>query len=121
VTFKDSFIANALPGMIHSGCWTHQNSTPSRRNASLIIEGNRNHFDDLVDGIPILDATAFVHMAAIEKNCGHDRRQVCFLSLLVDLCQLRFAKFAYADDGLPWPRSPLKRKPSGGKFKIRPD
>jgi hypothetical protein len=86
VTFKNSFIANALPGFVHSGSRANQHSTPSRRNASLIIEGDENHLDDFVDSVPILNATAFVQMAAIEKNCGHDWRQFFFLSLLINRC-----------------------------------
>jgi hypothetical protein len=74
MTFKKSFIANGLSGFVHSGCRANQNSTPPRCDVSPIIEGNENHLYYLVDGVPILNAAAFVHMAAIEKNCGHDWR-----------------------------------------------
>jgi len=73
-----------FPGFVHSGSRANQHRTPSRRNASRVIEGKANHLYDLVNGVSILNATAFVHLAAIEKNCGHDWRQFFFLSLLVD-------------------------------------
>ena len=50
------------------------------------MEGDGNHLDNLVDGVSILKAMAFVQMAAIEKNFGHDGWQFFCLSLLIDLC-----------------------------------